>query len=98
MNEIILYRGIGGSISVEIKDRCLFIFDHIFSGEMEKECWYDFDESNTNRVIELLTNNESDFEEVLLKNYSGVNGFERLKKFFIDNGIEYKYRSYSSIS
>ena len=147
-----LYDGVGGRISVEIKDGCLEIFDHVFSGTMEIERWYNFDEKNTEHLMRLLIKNENhirylaenkrfigffrsskydklreyfrenaydeifieqvidrikencfellteedvDVKKIFLDNYSGIEGFERLKKLWKENDIEYKYNSWS---
>jgi len=86
-----------GGIQIEIKDGCLEIFEHIFSGPMEKEIWYKFDKENTEMLVQLLTENESKIEKTLKEKYSGLEGFNRLIDFCKDSGIKYNYNSYSSM-
>ena len=95
MKKFYLYDGKGGSISVEIINDCLKFFDHMFSGPLEKEQWWDFDEINTEKLVKLLTIEDCDLKKVLLKNYSGLEGFKKLQKLWKENNIECDYNAWT---
>ncbi|MDR0302834.1 MAG: hypothetical protein LBI04_11065 [Treponema sp.] len=85
----------------EIENSCLKISGHDLGnapnellGSDEFEYWYNFDEKNTEALISLLTKDENDIKNVLLENFGGLDGCNKLKEFCNKNGIEYKYMSW----
>jgi hypothetical protein len=65
-----------------------------YFGMGEFEYWYTFDKTNTDRLIALLTKEDSDIKNALQTNFNGLEGCDKLKSFCNDNGIEYEYSSW----
>ena len=60
-------------------------------GEDEYEYFYDFDLENTKRLFALLTPEREDIAEVLVREYSGMDGCRKLREFCDVNRIEYSF-------
>jgi hypothetical protein len=80
-----------------VNGRRLSIFGHDFD-EGEVEYWYDFDKDNTELLFMMLTedSNESDRKKLLLDNFGGLRGCDKLVEYCKTNGLTYKYRTWFS--
>jgi len=58
-------------------------------GEDEYEYFYDFDRENTKRLFALLTPEKQDVAEVLVREFSGMDGCRKLREFCDVNRIKY---------
>jgi hypothetical protein len=79
---------------LEISGQDLGVTPMKYFGMGEFEYWYKFDKTNTERLIALLTEKDCDIKNLLYKNFSGLDGCEKLKKLCNTNGIEYEYSSW----
>jgi hypothetical protein len=85
-------------VSAEISEGCLKISGQDLGeapkstfGEDEHEYFYDFDRENTKRLFALLTPEREDPAEVLVREFSGMNGCLKLREFCDANRIKYRF-------
>ena len=91
------------NVWAEIKDRKLTVQGQDLGGPVEKwfgsdEFEYElrFDESNTRKLLSILSENGSDPIEMLKERFSGPRGFWELKDFCDEANIQYEYFSWHS--
>ena len=84
-------------VRAEIKNNCLKITSRVidygwgkYAFEMEGGSTYNFDEENTKRLIMLLTQEDRDFKEALIKNFAGFDLHGKLEEYCRLNNIEYE--------
>jgi len=92
------------NVSARISNGCLLISGHDlgvsvseFFGDSDYEYWYSFDVKNTKCLFTKLSeqNPKLDFKELLLDNFSGLDGCSNLRNFCEKFGIKYKFSSYA---
>ncbi len=85
-------------VSAEMTEGCLKISGQDLGeapketfGEDEYEYFYDFDLENTKRLFALLTPEREDLAQVLVREFSGMDGCRKLREFCEENHIEYSF-------
>lgn len=67
-------------------------------GSDEFEYFYNFDESSTEKLFQLLSGGQEDPVTELRRRFSGMDGCRNLSTFCKENGIRYQYFSWVSDS
>lgn len=62
-----------------------------FSGKEKSEYFYDFDRENTESLFALLSPEREEIAEVLVREYSGIDGCSKLREFSDANRIKYSF-------
>ena len=83
-----------GKLTVSGQDLGQPVKEWFGSDEFEYECR--FDESNTRKLLSILSENGSDPIEMLKERFSGSRGFGELKEFCNEANIPYEYFSWHS--
>ena len=65
----------------------------VFFGDDEYEYFYEFDKENTTRLFALLTPEDQNINEMLVRKFGGLDGCRFLREFCDENSIKYDFFS-----
>ena len=84
---------INGCLEISGQDFGIAVEESFGAGEYEY--FYNFDRANTERLLSLLTVDETPVRDALVSRFGGMGGCKALREFCDANGIRYQFFNYS---
>ena len=95
------HEGISVFVRASIADGCLKVSGQDYGkavddimGDTDYEYFYDFDQGNTKKLIDLLTESKTPIESVFVSRFGGMSGCKALREFCEANGVTHEFFAY----